>query len=415
MPRLPHPTTRCRTLPPGDRNFPGNSAPAHPTGETLPQRGHAEQERHPGPGHRSTGDWESLLPATQGKRRPIAVALFLILSLAVGLARAASPDASASVTLVLISDLNEAYGSTTYSREVEAALRHIEKVRPDLVICLGDMVAGQKAQLTDEDLRAMWNGFDAAILHPLSRLGLPLAFTFGNHDGPDTPAFARERRIAREFWQTRRPPLAYVDATRFPENYTFMLGGLFIAVLDASTATLSQTQRDWLAAQMASETARTARLRLVLGHLPLYALAEGRNQPGDVLAGADQLHAWFCELGVDWYLSGHHHAFFPSRKGSLGMIGAGALGGGPRRLLGSARPPVKTITTLHLAPGATRFQVVTHDVTNGFQVIPLSDLPREIKGCNGLSVRDDLPPLDAPSGPPAPPGQPTKPGQPEEP
>lgn len=321
--------------------------------------------------------------------RPVLAALILGLWLVTGLPGTAQTGATASVTVVLISDLNDAYGSTTYGPEVEVALRHIEKVRPDLVLCAGDMVAGQNARLTDANLRAMWDGFEATVLRRVASLGIPLAFTFGNHDSPDTPAFARERRIAREFWETRRPPLDYVDTTRFPENYSFTLGGVFFAVLDASTATLAQAQRDWLEAQLAGDAARTARVRVVLGHLPLYALAKGRNRPGDVLAEADGIHAWFCRLGVDYYLSGHHHAFFPSQKGSLRMIGAGALGGGPRQLLGSDRPPVKTLTFLFLGPTGKRFRMVTFEVTHRLRVIPPADLPKEVQGFNGLSVRDD--------------------------
>ncbi len=317
-----------------------------------------------------------------------------ILAWAIAPLPAQQATATGSLTIAVISDLNDAYGSTAYSPEVETALRHIGKMRPDLVLCAGDMVAGQQARLTDEHLRAMWAGFEAMVLSRLASQGIPLAFALGNHDGPGTPAFARERRMAREFWLAHRPPLAYVDASRFPDNYSFLLGGVFFAVLDASTATLAPVQRDWLERQMAGEAARTARVRLVVGHLPLYALAEGRNQPGDVLAGADDLHAWFGRLGVDYYLSGHHHAFFPSRKGALRMIGAGALGGGPRRLLGSDRPPAKTMTTLRLAPGGTRFSVVTHAVTQGLEVIPNSALPLAVRGFNGVSLRDD-PPAEA--------------------
>ncbi|NLI75055.1 MAG: metallophosphoesterase [Candidatus Riflebacteria bacterium] len=309
--------------------------------------------------------------------------------LVVSTALPALAAATATLTIAVISDLNDAYGSTTFSPEVETALRHIEEVRPDLVLCVGDMVAGQKASLTEDNLKAMWEGFEVAVLRRLSRAGLPLAFTFGNHDGPDTPSFARERRVARTFWQSRRQPLAYVDARRYPENYSFTLGGIFFAVLDASTATLSQTQRDWLTVQLSRDAARHARVRVVLGHLPLYALADGRNRPGDVLADADGIHAWFCRLGIDYYLSGHHHAFFPSRKGSLRMIGAGALGGGPRPLLGSDRPPAKTLTFLSLGPTGKRFRTVTFQVTDHLRVIPLSDLPSEVHGFNGLSVRDD--------------------------
>ena len=49
--------------------------------------------------------------------------------------------------LVLVSDLNSAYGSTTYIAEVHRGVALIPSLRPDLVICAGDMVAGQKAGL----------------------------------------------------------------------------------------------------------------------------------------------------------------------------------------------------------------------------------------------------------------------------
>ncbi|MEA5417518.1 metallophosphoesterase, partial [Synechococcus sp. BA-132 BA5] len=64
----------------------------------------------------------------------------------------------AGTRLVLISDLNGSYGSTTYVAEVHRGVALIPPLRPDLVICAGDMVAGQKAGLGRQRLAAMWAG-----------------------------------------------------------------------------------------------------------------------------------------------------------------------------------------------------------------------------------------------------------------
>lgn len=44
----------------------------------------------------------------------------------------------------LISDLNSSYGSTSYGASVERGVNLLLQEKPDLVICAGDMVAGQK-------------------------------------------------------------------------------------------------------------------------------------------------------------------------------------------------------------------------------------------------------------------------------
>jgi len=295
--------------------------------------------------------------------------------------------ATGHVTLAVISDLNDAYGSTSYGPQVHDAVARLIALRPDLVLCTGDMVAGQKTGLSDDTLRAMWSAFDAVVRRPLAAAGIPLAVTFGNHDGPRTGSHAHEGRIADAFWRDRRPPLDFRDASSFPRRYSFTCGGIFLAAIDASVAALDGAQRDWLAGQLSGEAARAARLRVVFGHLPLYAVAQGRDRAGDVLADADDLHAWLESLGVDWYLSGHHHAFYPSRKGHLRLLSAGALGGGPRKLLGDDRPPVKTLTILRLAPTDRDFQVLTLDLTHGGTPLSVRDLPPEIHGFNGVSRR----------------------------
>ncbi|HNV68187.1 MAG TPA: metallophosphoesterase [Candidatus Ozemobacteraceae bacterium] len=302
----------------------------------------------------------------------------------------ASPG-SGDLTIAVISDLNESYGSTTYSEHVDTALRFIEKRPPDLVLCAGDMVAGQKKSLSEETLVAMWSGFNRLVRQRLNTAKIPFAFAFGNHDGPGTPAFAHERRIAEAFWLKRKPPLNFVDDSRFPRHYSFTCGAVFFAVIDVAHPVLDDRQRLWLEQQLRLESARSARVRVILGHVPLYAIAEGRNKTGEVMSDADRVHALFRRLGVDYYISGHHHAFYLSEKDGLKMISCGALGGGPRKLLGSDLPPRKTLTFLTLLPQEHHFRIETYEVTDQPKLIDSSSLPDELHGFNGSSRRLVLP------------------------
>ena len=103
--------------------------------------------------------------------------------------------------LALISDLNGPYGSTRYSPTVAAGLDLLSELKPDLVLCAGDMVAGQKISLTDSQLEAMWSSFQSTILNPLLQQGIGMIPTMGNHDASSQTkasryVFARERHQA---------------------------------------------------------------------------------------------------------------------------------------------------------------------------------------------------------------------------
>ncbi|NJO46777.1 MAG: hypothetical protein HC835_14765 [Oscillatoriales cyanobacterium RM2_1_1] len=111
------------------------------------------------------------------------------------------------VRWVVISDLNNSYGSNTYESQVGKAMSFIPDWQPDLVLCSGDMVAGQKVSLSDSTIQAMWEGFDQTIAAPLQKFQLPFAFTLGNHDasGNLSPSgefiFQRERDFATAYWE----------------------------------------------------------------------------------------------------------------------------------------------------------------------------------------------------------------------
>lgn len=302
--------------------------------------------------------------------------------------------------VVVVSDLNSSYGSTEYEPEVHQAVRLIREVwRPDLVLAAGDLTAGQRPSLPDEQVRAMWAAFDSTVARPLREAGIPFGFTLGNHDASAHPAHRRDRALALEHWRApgRHPGVAFVDSTHFPLYYSFRQGDLFVLVWDASFAgTVRELpMMSWVQRQLASEPARTARHRLVLGHLPLYAVAEGRNRPGEVLQEPDSLRRILERHGVDTYVSGHHHAYYPGRRGGLELLHTGALGQGARPLIGSGAPPTQTVTVLDFFFRADSVAYTTYAFQRGgeprLRAIPTTALPPVIRGINGHVVRRDLP------------------------
>jgi hypothetical protein len=174
---------------------------------------------------------------------------------------------------------------------------------------------------------------------------------------------------------------------RFPQDYSFLLDGVFFAIIDVSSPAVKNEQIAWLTQQLMTVESKNARLRVVMGHLPLYAVAEGRNKAGDVVANADALLMLFEKHGVDYYISGHHHAFYPAKKGNVKLVFAGCLGGGPRRLIGSRQKPVRTLTMLSLFPDEKEFRIRTCDMSEEPREIQISDLPAAIDGFNGTVHR----------------------------
>lgn len=288
--------------------------------------------------------------------------------------------------VVVLSDINSSYGSTSYAPQVRRALRLIrDEWHPDLVLIAGDMIAAQKASLTDAQLRAMWAAFDATVAEPLRDAGIPLAVTLGNHDGQNGSTFRRDRALAAEYWRAagRRTGLPFRDSASFPASYSFLVRGVFFLVWDASSSALWSDRRmmDWTRAELGSAAARGARHRVVLGHLPLHAVAEGRNSAGNVLRDADSLRTMLESLGVRMLISGHDHAYYPGRRGALELLACGALGDAPRRLLGDAAPPMRTATLIEFGDDVT---LTTWELPSSdrlpVRLIRLTELPETVNG-----------------------------------
>lgn len=302
------------------------------------------------------------------------------------------------VRMVVISDLNSSYGSTTYEPEVDLGIKLIPFWSPDLVLCGGDMVAGQDDTLSDGQIKSMWDGFDQHIGAPLRTMKVPFGFTIGNHDGSSALGasnqflFQRDRAAATAYWNAPNHDsgVQFVDKYEFPFYYTFKFQDVFFLVWDGSSNTIPANQLKWVETALASEAAQSAKMRILVGHLPLYSVAVGRNTFGDVMRDADQLRAMLEKYRVHTYISGHHHAYYPGHRGNLQMLHAGILGAGPRSLLDTGLPPRKAITVVDVkfdSPELTTY--TTYDMQT-LKVIKYQELPRLLTGVNGLLLRRDV-------------------------
>ena len=292
----------------------------------------------------------------------------LQLVLGTGLGAAALPlNASrrAVLRIGLISDLNGSYGSTSYIPAVDQGLEQLIALQPDLVVCAGDMVAGQMRGLSGQQLDGMWRGFKTAVVQPLQRAGIPLLPAIGNHDG--SPGFPGDRAAVGRFWGpiSSRMGLGYVDASQFPFRYSVLQDGIFWLIWDASSARVPEEQLVWAEQQLASAKAQAARARFVVGHLPLAGVGQGKDRPGEVLDRGSALQALMENGRVQAYISGHHHAWFSGRRGQLDLIQLGALGSGPRRLLDGGAPAQQTYTLLEIDAGRAAIRETTYAVATG--------------------------------------------------
>lgn len=303
-------------------------------------------------------------------------------------------DGTNRVRIVVLSDLNGPYGSAAYGPEVHYAVDlTVRAWQPDLVLIAGDMVAGQQPSLSDDRVRVMWAAFDSAVAAPLREAGIPLVFTLGNHDASGFPAHARDRHLAAEYWLgPAAAGVAAVPGGNYPFYYAAEHRGVFIAAIDATTSRTfaDSVQIHWLQQTLQSDAARASAMRFVLGHVPLYAVAEGRNQPGEVQDEPDSLRALLEQHGVHLFISGHHHAYFPARRGALDMLHAGALGNGPRPLIGGTGEPYRTVTVLDMWPARDSMVDRTYRIgAGGLELVDPRSLPARIEGINGWILRRD--------------------------
>ncbi len=301
------------------------------------------------------------------------------------------------VRLVAISDLNSAYGSTDYDPEIDKGINLLPFWEPDMVVCSGDMIAGQKKSLTESQIKAMWAAFDEHIAAPLRKANIPFGFTIGNHDASGAKregnfVFEQERDLASEYWNNpeHNPGVEFIDKSQFPFFYTFKHKDIFFMAWDGSTHRIPPDKMVWVEKALASPEAQQAKMRILLSHLPLYAVAEGRNKFGAVMANPEELREMLEKYNVHTYISGHQHAYYPAHRGKLQLLHMGLLGSGPRALIGTESPSRKAITAIDInfdSPELTTY--TTYDMKT-LELIEYKQLPRFLTGHNGIVLRRDV-------------------------
>lgn len=288
----------------------------------------------------------------------------------------------APLRVAVLADLNGSYGSTEYEASVHDGVAAVIAHAPDLVLSAGDMVAGQQSGL---DYHAMWAGFHAAVSDPLRDAGLPFAITPGNHDASGYPAFVTEREIFVAEWTTRKPALDYLDDTAFPLRYSFVAGpALFVALDDTTVGPLDAEQMGWLDDQLTQGAEHPA--KIVFGHLPLWAFAQGRE---DEIIGDPALEQLLLEHGVALFVSGHHHAYYPGRRGALRLAATACIGAGPRALIDAPTTSPRGFLELEIDGDGAITMLDTWAAPAFEAVIDRADLPPAIT-YGGITIdRDD--------------------------
>lgn len=295
--------------------------------------------------------------------------------------------------IVVFGDFNGPYGAVAYPAPVASVMRAVVGTwRPDLLLSPGDVVAGQKLSLTDERLSQMWGAFDREVAAPLREAGIPYAFAMGNHDASSLQEadgsyrFARDRDAAATYWgqPMYERNLGYVDRSAFPFRYAFRYGAAFVVVLDASSATVDAGQRAWLDDVLSGPSARGAEMRVVLGHLPLVGVSEGRQGVGEFIAESRELREVMQQGNVDLYISGHDAAYYPGELDGLELLFAGGVG--PHPLLGGDGEARSTVTLIDVWYRPLSVRYTTFDVATMLPV-PTAVLPTQTAGGVRLSSR----------------------------
>lgn len=295
-----------------------------------------------------------------------------------------------ALKILVISDLNASYGSLTYSADVSAVIGEIGKIKPDLILCGGDMVAGQKTSLTEQNIKEMWQSFKTVVFDPIRKTKVPFGFTVGNHDA--SPNFLKDRTIAEQFWKGEQlaTNLTFINAEHYPFYFSYLKNNVFFISWDASGAKIKPELYKWMKEQTKLPVAKNARMRILLGHLPLYAIVAAKNKPGEVNSNPDSALAFFKTHQIDMYISGHQHAYYPASKNGVQLLNSGCIGDGPRPILGHSELATKAYTVLEIpvkSPLSFK-QRSFMPITN--KEIAANSLPDSVIGFNGIIHRADL-------------------------
>lgn len=181
----------------------------------------------------------------------------------------------------------------------EQVVREIERMRPDFVLSVGDMIEGYPNDTME--IKRRWHEYQEIVGH----FTMPFYYAPGNND----------------IWNSASLELY----TRYAGNpfYSFTRRGVHFVVLNNSmhytVAEFPQEQITWFINDL--EQNKDAVFTIVILHVPYWIETVARGQ-------ADTLHNIFCTYGVDAVFTGHYHAYFSGNYDGVMYTGVGSSGGG---------------------------------------------------------------------------------------
>jgi hypothetical protein len=125
---------------------------------------------------------------------------------------------------------------------------------------------------------------------------------------------------------------------------------------------------------------------VVFSHLPVYPFTHGRETE---VSADHALEEILRRHGVELYLSGHHHAFYPGYHQGVRFVSQACVGAGPRPLIGETARSTRAITLLEI-PDKGPIAVRAFAAPDFRREIDRSTLPVSIVSRYGTLMRDDL-------------------------
>jgi predicted phosphodiesterase len=182
----------------------------------------------------------------------------------------------------------------------EQIVAEIERLKPEFVMTVGDMIEGYSQDTLPTPER--WQEY----LSIMEGLSVPVYYTPGNND------IVTDDRAE-----------AYKKYTGFDPYHSFDFGGVHIVVLDNSrwdsVEDFPGEQLTWLANDLTNNIG--AEYSLVFYHKPFWYRTLADNKP-------DTLHNLFRAYGVDAVFSGHFHSYFVGEFDGIKYTNVGSSGGG---------------------------------------------------------------------------------------
>jgi predicted phosphodiesterase len=219
----------------------------------------------------------------------------LVILLSYSAAYAEAEGAARPMRFAVIGDRTGSHDPGIHSE----MLKEIERMKPDFVVGVGDMIEGYSNDTTA--VKAEWKEY----MELVEALSMPIYFTPGNHDIWDSTSLGVYERIV---------------GTPY---YSFDIGNAHFIVLDTSrwfeVDDFPQDQIDWLKGDLASN--RDAARTFVVFHVPYWIETVSKGEP-------DRLHDLFVAHGVDAVFTGHYHVYFSGEYDGILYTGVGSSGGG---------------------------------------------------------------------------------------